>query len=165
MRKIALGGTFDHFHKGHMKLIDRAFKERYHVIIGVTTDSFAKKLGKADIEPFELRIKKIREYIERKYLGKSFSIIPLNDPFGPIIEDNEIVALVVSPETLARGLEACEIRERKGLNHLDLYIVPFVLAEDGLPISSTRIRKGEVDQSGRMLKSFNKDELRGEGKI
>ncbi|RLA83940.1 MAG: cytidyltransferase, partial [Deltaproteobacteria bacterium] len=59
-----------------MKLIDRAFKERYHVIIGVTTDSFAKKLGKADIEPFELRIKKIREYIERKYLGKSFSIIP-----------------------------------------------------------------------------------------
>ncbi len=148
-----------------MKLIDRAFKERHHVIIGVTTDSFAKKLGKTDIEPFELRIKRIREYVEKKYPGKSFSIIPLNDPFGPITEDNEIIALVVSPETLTRGLEACEIRERKKLNHLDLYIVPFVLAEDGLPISSTRIRRGEIDQLGRVIKSFNREELRGEGKI
>lgn len=148
---MALGGTFDRFHKGHMKLIRRAFEVSDYVLIGVTTDEFAKKLGKFDLEPYEKRKKRIEDFVKREFPKSKFEIHPLDDPYGPILKDGSIQGLVVSPETLHRGYEAASFRERFGLPQLDLYIVPFELAEDGLIISSTRIRRGEITSDGKMF--------------
>ncbi|MFI5421053.1 MAG: adenylyltransferase/cytidyltransferase family protein, partial [Nitrososphaerales archaeon] len=44
-RCIALGGTFDHIHKGHVELLDRAFETAESVFIGLTSDTFAANSG------------------------------------------------------------------------------------------------------------------------
>jgi pantetheine-phosphate adenylyltransferase len=38
------------------------------------------------------------------------------------------------------------------MNPLDIVVVSFVLAYDGTPISSTRIRKGEINKNGEVIK-------------
>ena len=149
MKKVALGGTFDRFHKGHMRLIRRAFEISDYVLIGVTTDEFARRLGKSDLEPYEKRKKNVEDFVKKEFPESRVEIRPLNDPYGPILKDGSIEGLVVSPETLRRGYEAASLRERAGLPPLDLYIVPFELAEDGLIISSTRIRRGEITPEGK----------------
>ena len=38
------------------------------------------------------------------------------------------------------------------MDPLDIVVVSFVLAEDGVPISSTRIRQGKITKSGLIIK-------------
>src|SRR5438046_8894275 len=45
-----------------------------------------------------------------------------------------------------------DARAAKGLRRLAIRAVPMVLAQDGLPISSRRIRQGLIDRRGRRLK-------------
>jgi pantetheine-phosphate adenylyltransferase len=47
---------------------------------------------------------------------------------------------------------ANELRRAKGFSPLKLETIDYVLADDSQPISSTRIRKGEIDAEGKMLK-------------
>ena len=43
---VALGGTFDIIHDGHMKLLNKAFSISNKAIIGLTSDELAAKKGK-----------------------------------------------------------------------------------------------------------------------
>ncbi len=43
------------------------------------------------------------------------------------------------------------MRTEKGKRPLLIFCIKMVLAEDGKPISSTRVRKQEVDRYGRLL--------------
>jgi len=43
---VAMGGTFDIIHSGHMALLNKAFSISTKVIIGVTSDQLAVKNGK-----------------------------------------------------------------------------------------------------------------------
>ena len=46
-----------------------------------------------------------------------------------------------------------DIRKSRGLAPIQIVEIPFVLAEDGEPISSLRIRYGEIDAHGKLRKS------------
>jgi len=144
---VALGGTFDWFHIGHETLIEKAVEIGRWVTIGITSDRFSGK----DVEPFNMRKKAVTDFL-RKIDYNNYQIVVLEDPFGPAASDSSMEALVVSDETYGRAVELNTIRSEKGLNKLEIIRLPMLAAEDGQPISSSRIRNGEIDRIGRLIK-------------
>ena len=143
-KKVAVGGSFDVLHRGHRALLDRAFEVGEYVLIGLTSDEMAGS-GAAD---YEKRKKVLEDFLEHK---RQYNIVELNDPLGAAVSDGAIDAIAVSEETELRALEVNEIRKKKGLRALEILSIPMVLAEDGRPIFSTRIKRGEIDKEGRIL--------------
>lgn len=151
-RKVATGGTFDHIHLGHMRLLAKSFEVGDIVVIGVTSDEFVRKLGKQPDYDYEERVRQLERYLNKNFAGRKYIIAKLNDYFGPGIASPEVEAMVVSPETAARVPLANKLRAEKGYPPLQVVTIEKVLAEDGQPISSTRIRSGEVDTEGRLVR-------------
>jgi len=151
-KKVATGGTFDHIHAGHRNLLEKSFRVGDEVIIGLTSDEFVARLGKRPDYGYDKREDELRRFIEQRFPGRRFVIAKLDDYFGPGIASPEIEALVASPETAERLSLANKLRAEKGFSPLELVTVEWVEAEDGRPISSTRIRKGEIDLEGKLLR-------------
>lgn len=151
-RVVAVGGTFDYIHKGHRELLAKAFECGEKVIIGVTTDRFVSRLGKSVHNNYSERVKRLKEYLSSLYPAERFEIQPLEDYFGPGIYREEVEALVASVETADRVEIANKKRVEMGLKPLQVIKVNMVLAEDGKPISSSRIRSGLIDTEGRVRK-------------
>lgn len=147
-RKIAVGGTFDRFHEGHLKLLSKAFQLSELVLIGVTSDEFAQSKG--PIEPCSERMSNLIWELE-KFTG-NYIVSRLDDACGQAIDEEDIEALVVSEETEPSAEMINEIREKRGMKPLDIITIDMVLADDGKPISSTRIREGEIDVAGTVLR-------------
>ncbi|MBE6510768.1 MAG: phosphopantetheine adenylyltransferase [Methanobrevibacter sp.] len=146
--KVAVGGTFDKFHDGHKKLLSTAFELGNRVEIGVTSDAFGGLKG--DIDSCEERMSNLKLF----FSGKSnFNVVPLEDPFGTTIYEEDFDAIVVSEETEPNAIKINDIRVSKGMKPLDIVVVSFVLAEDGNPISSTRIRRGEINKNGLIIEN------------
>jgi pantetheine-phosphate adenylyltransferase len=149
--KVAVGGTFDKFHNGHKKLLSTAFEIANNIEIGVTSDAFGGLKG--DIDSCEERMRNLKTFFKDK---SNFVIVPLDDPYGTTIFDEDFDAIVVSEETEPTAIKINEIRVSKGMNPIDIVVVSFVLAYDGTPISSTRIRSGEINQSGENINYLKK---------
>jgi len=149
--KVCIGGTFNPLHKGHKLLIDKAFEiagKQGSVFIGITTGEIIK--GKQDVKPFEERKKIIEQYLcERGFIERAV-VKPIIDKYGPSME-GEFDTIVISPETLKTAEEINEKRKKMGRKPLEIIQIPFVLAKDGHPISSSRIRKREINENGQIL--------------
>lgn len=149
---VATGGTFDEIHAGHVALLAKAFQSGRKVIIGVSSDEFAKKRGKRLNHDFEQRVEHLRKMIKEKFGDVGYEIAKLDGDFGPAVTTGDVGALVASSETQAKGKLLNEMRAKRGLKPVEVIAVELVKAEDGSPISSTRIRAGEIDNIGRLLK-------------
>ena len=147
---VATGGTFDHIHKGHMALLAKSFEVGDVVVIGVTSDEFVARVGKAPDLSYEQRVEALEARLRADFPGRRYVIAKLDDFFGPGIASPEVEALVASPETASRVALANELRAKKGFPPLKLVVSPNVLADDGKPVSSTRIRGGEIDADGKV---------------
>jgi len=153
-RKVAVGGTFDELHRGHKVILMKAFEIGERVMIGLCSDEFAEKLGKPHVTAsYEERLKELKTFLNNLGLSGRAEIIPLNDPFGPTLAESCIEALVVSEETRPTALKINEKRRKAGLPPLKIVTINMVPAENCAPISTTRIRKGEIDREGHLLKS------------
>jgi pantetheine-phosphate adenylyltransferase len=140
---VGLGGSFDHLHDGHKELLRTAFRIGKHVAIALTTSNLLKsKVCKENLEEFEVREKNLRNFIENdlKIDEDDYSIIPLNDPFGPAITNKDLEAHISSVETHAIALKINELRIKNGLNPMVLIIIPLIKNKDGKKLSSTDIR-------------------------
>ncbi|MGQ9469537.1 MAG: phosphopantetheine adenylyltransferase [Nitrososphaerales archaeon] len=151
-KRVAVGGTFDHLHIGHKALLRAAFESGESVIIGVSSDDFTKKLGKDIKQKFHFRVKRLKNFLNSSFPNRKYEIHPLNDHFGPVIVDKGIDAIVVSEETLSRAKEANELRKAKRFKPMEIILIDTVLADDGMPVSSTRIRNKEIDEEGHKIK-------------
>ena len=151
---VATGGTFDEIHAGHRELLTRAFSLGRSVLIGVSSDNFAAaKKGKNRLRHrFETRVERLVQFIHDEFGNVNFEIKELNDDFGPTSLDRNLQALVVSEETEPKGHEINRIRSSKGFDPLVIVTVTMLKAEDGRPLSSSRIRYGEIDRNGRVLR-------------
>lgn len=147
-KKIAIGGTFDKLHKGHEALIKTAFEMGDEVLIGITSNNFANNKNHR-IESYTDRVKRLKTFINP--YNKEYTIKEINTPQGTADNDPYLDAIVVSKETEESAVYINKIRKDNGLKLLDIIVIEWILADDGVPISSTRIRKGEIDQKGKLL--------------
>jgi pantetheine-phosphate adenylyltransferase len=147
-KKIAVGGTFDKFHKGHEKLLSTAFEMGQEVLVGITSDDFASN-KKHEIEKLSYRIQRINDFCSK--FNKKYEIKEIFDSYGTADKDPDMEAIVVSKETEKTAELINMERLKNGLNLLDIIVIEWILAYDGNPISSTRIRKGEIDNYGDLL--------------
>ena len=148
---VAMGGTFDIIHVGHLTLIEKASSISGRTIIGLTSDSFAAKNGKNLTNNFEQRFENLEKTLKEKFPDNSFEIAELNDDFGPAVIEGDVDALVVSEETSKKGDTLNAVRKERNLGPVEIIIVPMKLASDGDRISSSRIRNSEIDASGNVL--------------
>jgi len=147
---VAMGGTFDVIHSGHMALLKKSFSISSKVIIGLSSDQLAIKRGKNLDNDYSKRFSLLESTIEKNFPNSSYEISKLEDDFGPAVVEGSVEALVVSEETSAKGLHLNELRAKRNLPSVEIVVVPMALAEDGKAISSTRIKNSEIDSNGNL---------------
>lgn len=156
-RVVALGGTFDRLHLGHEALLRAAFTAGRRVLVGVTTDRYLSehpKSSAARLRPFRSRSRTLRAYLGRTFPGRSWELTAIGDRYGRAVGPG-IDALVVSAETVEGASAVNVARRERGLPPLPVVVVPLVLADDLLPVSSSRVRQGTIDARGRRRSPVN----------
>ncbi|MGP8319233.1 MAG: phosphopantetheine adenylyltransferase [Methanosarcinaceae archaeon] len=151
MIKVAVGGTFEYLHDGHKVLIKKAFELAAggEVYIGLTSNKMARQRSR-DVGDYQVRKKKILQYIESLgFSNKQYLVVELTDTYGTTLTD-DFDYIVVSPETFPVALKINELREQAGRRPINIINIEYVMADDKVPISSTRIACGEIDEQGRL---------------
>lgn len=124
-KSVVMGGTFDHFHNGHKKLLTVASQlvsER--ITIGVTSEAMlAAKSDKQFMESFEARDRHVKSFLN--IIKPSVEVVTeqLQDAFGPSIRDPGLEAIIVSSETIKGARLVNERRKAAGLSVLDVIVI------------------------------------------
>lgn len=80
---LVLGGTFDHLHAGHEKLLTEAFSQSKKVLLGLTMPEMNKnKAWSQSILPYEERKREIEAFARSKKRLSDLEIIPIHDIYG-----------------------------------------------------------------------------------
>lgn len=151
-KTIAVGGTFDHLHLGHQRLLLAASQAGQQVFCGLTTRQMTKgKILAPTIQSFDRREKFLIQFLKWHKANKRVKIFPLLDPFGPTVKTTKIEAVVATKETGRQVDKINQIRLEKKLAPLAKVLVKLVPAEDKGKLSSTRIRLGEINREGQVF--------------
>uniref|UniRef100_A0A8B9F6F1 Bifunctional coenzyme A synthase n=1 Tax=Amazona collaria TaxID=241587 RepID=A0A8B9F6F1_9PSIT len=120
---VAVGGTFDRLHGAHRLLLSTCcLLARDRLLAGVADgDLLRHKVLMELIEPYELRVAKVREFLEDVKPSLRYDIVRLLDPYGPTITDPDLQCLVVSQETRRGGEAVNKQRLENGLPVLALH--------------------------------------------
>jgi pantetheine-phosphate adenylyltransferase len=151
---VATGGTFDILHKGHYKLLLKAFEVGRQVIVGVSSDSYAKKKQKKIINSYDLRRENLEKFIEKNFKKSNFSISQLDDFYGPTVLTRDVQAIITTESSLQNCVKINNLRKSKDMPPLEIILVPLVEDKEGKVISSTRIREGKIDINGNKLSFY-----------
>jgi len=154
-RVVAVGGNFDELHKGNKALLAKAFEIGDQVTVGLASDEFVNRMAKPHITAsYKERMKELESFLSDQGLLQRAKVIPIDDACGALLLSNSLIeALVVSKETESTALRINEKRTKKGLPVLTIVTIGMVPSENHNAISTTRIRRGEIDREGHLLKS------------
>jgi pantetheine-phosphate adenylyltransferase len=150
---VAVGGTFDEFHKGHEALLLKAFEVGEHVLVGVSADNLVQKLQKPHlVATYDVRVEELKSFLRKHGVLDRATIVPMHDAYGVTLTHEKLEGLVVSRETEGVAIEINKKRKATRLRPLEIIVIDMIPAENHAPISTTRIRKMEIDREGHMLK-------------
>jgi pantetheine-phosphate adenylyltransferase len=150
---VAVAGTFGPLHDGHRELFRQAIRFGDRVVVALTTDGFAPETRSEPrpIPSYDERERAVRAAFDELVPDSrevAVEVRPLESELGIASEEPALDALVVSPETAPELEEINDARRGAGLDPIVGIVAPYVLAADGERISSTRIVRGEIDESG-----------------
>ncbi len=151
--KVCVGGTFNILHKGHELLFNRAFQDDNHVFIGLTSHELIKGKKEVQIDDFETRRKRLEEFLRGKGWGERHTIMKLNDVLGPAVSE-DFDAIIVSEDTRYRAEEINRMRGKNHIKPLKILLIEMAKAQNGDVISATKIKKGEMDANGTMMRTI-----------
>lgn len=141
-----IGGTFDRFHAGHLSLMMAGLSECSSIEAWVTADRIAHSKDPR-VNPWDARVREMKEALGDDAGRVSFNA--LEDNHGPAPVHANATAIICTDETRSECEEINHLREGSGLPPLHIISAEHVLAWDGEPISSSRIRAGEIDRDGQ----------------
>ncbi len=147
--RVCVGGSFEFLHAGHRALLWAAAEMTDDLVIGLTSEAFMEAT-KGYSTPFGEREAAIEDLMRDFGYPGEYSVAPLDDPYGPALNE-PFDAIVASEETANVARRIVGLRKAGGLPPMEVVIVPMVLADDDVSISSTRIRRGEIDLDGHLL--------------
>ena len=154
------GGTFDHFHSGHARLLDEAFNQSEKVIIGVSLPQvYTHKVLANSIESFAAREDSVKQYLTQKNYIQRSKIVPLKDMYGNTLQEKTAEAIFITTENVPNVQCINAKRTEIGFPPLQVVQVPYVTGEDGSVITSARIRAGEIDRNGHAYFSVFKNKI------
>ncbi len=94
---VAMGGTFDILHTGHIELLKKSFEIGKFVIIGLSSDNLVKEKLKKNINnSFEVRKHNLVKIIDSEVGSNQYEITKLEDVFGPLMFSEKVDCMVAS---------------------------------------------------------------------
>ena len=133
----ALGGTFDHFHVGHMFLLQIALFVSKRVTVGLVQNP--EKDNMAHMESYEERYNKL------KSISTSINVVPLTDAYGPTLTDDSIDCVVASTETESSAMTIHDKRKERNMSSVTFVFVDTIPDHrHGGKVSSSTIRSEEA---------------------
>ncbi len=151
--KVVFAGTFDHLHEGHKHIIRTAFRLSKTVALGLTSDKMLEyKSDRKLIQPYDVRFGELMKFIKSELDVERVTIFPIETTEGGADKMRELDALIVSDEmgVVQNAFDINQKRVDNGLKRFHIIVIPRVRTDDGRPLSSSRIRRGEI---------FHEDEL------
>ncbi len=146
--RVALGGTFDIIHKGHVSLLSKAL-EYTEVYIGLTSDEYVLREKGRLLRSYDER----RDALERHLSANKhkIKIFKIEDRYGFTITEPSLDAIVVSTETLPTAQKINAIRQAAGMKPLKIIKVPILYSQDLKKLSASDVISGKVDSEGNRL--------------
>jgi pantetheine-phosphate adenylyltransferase len=149
---VVCGGTFDLFHSGHKAFIQDALNLSEKVLLGITEDGYVQNFKRGlGIEDFQSRKFAVEQFLNSIHASDRVKVVGISNPYEPYLETStDYQAIIVTEQTKQVADEINGKREQNGIAKLELIISSMKKADDGNPISSTRIRNGEINRDGRL---------------
>jgi len=149
---VVTGGTFDHFHTGHKVFLRTQLSLSKKVLIGMTSDAYVARHKKEQIEPYEVRMKHVKNFLLSQDAFDRIEIQKIDDVYIPSVwKTYPIDAIAVTPDSLDGARQINALRVKNGQAPLVVEEIPYVLAQDGNRISASRIRNGEITRDGEFF--------------
>jgi pantetheine-phosphate adenylyltransferase len=151
-KHIVAGGTFDDLHQGHTHFLEHVYASGARVTLGLTSESYIRKYKRGrGVRAYSLRYKALTTWLRRQGWAARTTIVPLHDAYGPTLLPDGFDAIAVTADNKHVARQINILRKERGLGPLSIVAVDLVVAADNKPISSTRVRKGEIDRKGKLL--------------
>lgn len=149
--KTALcGGTFDYLHKGHKQFLQFIGQHADRILIGLTSDQYVASFKNLHgVRSYGIRKKELEEFVHNSLSGVLVDVEAIHDTYGSTVHSSFTAGAIFVTDETKRGAELInKKRKEKGLREFEIIEFPLVLTEDSKPISSTRIRNGEISRDG-----------------